>query len=76
MKFTTPRSEQGGNNKRPPSHAASAERWDLHKKPRPEEKDNVPQTEDLTTEEFAMARPAHSTRPRSAFKGTLLGVSF
>jgi hypothetical protein len=59
MKFTTPRSEQGGNNKRPPSRPASAERWDLQKKPRPEEKDNVPQTEDLTTEEFAMARPAH-----------------
>ncbi|KAM0907211.1 hypothetical protein ACQ4PT_016290 [Festuca glaucescens] len=45
---------QDGDNKRPPSRACSAERWDLHKKPRPEEKDNLPQTQEATTQGFAL----------------------
>ncbi|KAM0931149.1 hypothetical protein ACQ4PT_000518 [Festuca glaucescens] len=49
---------QDGNNKRPPSRASSAERWDLHKKHRPEEKGNLPQTEETTTENFATTTAA------------------
>jgi amidophosphoribosyltransferase len=51
---TSPTTDRGGrqdgDNKRPPSRACSAERWDLHKKPRPEEKDNLPQTQEATTQ--------------------------
>ncbi|KAM0907212.1 hypothetical protein ACQ4PT_016291 [Festuca glaucescens] len=44
---------QDGDNKRPPSRTSSADPWDLHKKPRPEEKDNLPQSQESTTQGFA-----------------------
>ncbi|KAM0864768.1 hypothetical protein ACQ4PT_043719 [Festuca glaucescens] len=65
MKFTIPNRTstdrgrmQDGNNKRPPSRASSAERWDLHKKHCPEEKGNLPQTEEMTTANFATTTAA------------------
>ncbi|KAK1647114.1 hypothetical protein QYE76_064919 [Lolium multiflorum] len=44
----------GGDNKRPPSRASSAERWDLHKKHRQEENDDLPQTQEATSQGFAL----------------------
>jgi hypothetical protein len=50
---TSPTTDRGrlqdGINKRLASRASSAERWDLHKKHHPEEKGNLPQTEQTTT---------------------------
>ncbi|KAK1647129.1 hypothetical protein QYE76_064934 [Lolium multiflorum] len=65
---------QDGNNKRPPSRASAAERWDFHKKHRPEEKGNLLQAEQTTTENFATTTAAaHKDMSRiqqAAFAGT------
>jgi amidophosphoribosyltransferase len=53
-------------NKRPASRASSAERWDLHKKHRSEEKGNLPQAEQMTT---AAAHKDMARMQQAAFAG-------
>ncbi|KAM0907208.1 hypothetical protein ACQ4PT_016288 [Festuca glaucescens] len=67
---TSPTTDRGrlqdGINKRPASRASSAERWDLHKKHRPEEKGNLRQTEETTT---AAAHKDMARMQQPAFAG-------